>query len=92
VTAIWREDTAGGEPASPAVPPPFAAALRSLVAEVDGGSMGPANAHERRLVQRVRAALAAFEAGWTVLGDPELGDPELGDPELGHLAGRSGSG
>lgn len=72
MTAIWQEEQVRPDaPPAAAVVPPFAAALRELVDRVDAGGVVPEHSHERRLVQRVRAALAAFEAGWTVIGESD---------------------
>jgi len=71
VAAIWREHEARTVTTTE---PAFAAKLRQLIETAEADCTASTGPHERRLLQRVRAALAAFEAGWVVLGDSSDGD------------------
>ena len=49
--------------------------LRRVLDAVAAGQVQAVTPQERRLVRRVESALAAFEAGWSILG-----------PDRGHQA------
>ena len=81
MAAIWREE---GPVAVPPPEPEFAARLRELVVAAESAPDHLRSPRERRLLQRVRAALAAFEAGWVVLGDQD----DQPDPARSFPTGR----